>query len=146
MQIARVGFSHYFGRKLSSRPKKSLQDFCRSWYTFNMKDLSNREYKRYENILTSITASIVRQVDGIQNDESARKYKFGRKTEKTTNIHVYFKDGNLVVIDVFLNAVFGHSIPDTVLELQERVKEEAEAMTRFKVESVNVNISNLMFN
>ncbi len=111
----------------------------------NMKDMSSQNYSRYSNIIVSVVSSIIEQTPGVSNDSSAIRYRSHNDKLKHGNIHVYFKDDK-VVIDLYLNMIFGYSVPDVVIDLQAKIVKEVEQMTKFSVESVNINISSIIFN
>ncbi|MDD4316163.1 MAG: Asp23/Gls24 family envelope stress response protein [Clostridia bacterium] len=110
-----------------------------------MKDSNNHEVNnRYANLISSIAGTALSQTEGVAKELGLVKYKFGLSTLKNRNIHVYI-DENRVIIDLYINVVYGHSVPDVVCNLQERIKQAVETATRYKVESINVNVSNIIF-
>lgn len=111
----------------------------------DMKDMSDQNYNRYNNIIVSIVSSIVEQTDGVSNNLTNIRYRNSSEKIKNGNIHVYFKNDK-IVIDVFINIVYGYNVPDIIAGLQNKIAKEVENLTKFVVESVNVNISNIIFN
>lgn len=111
-----------------------------------MKDSMNHEANnRYANLITSIAGTALTQTEGVAKEIGLVKYKFGLSTLKNRNIHVYI-DGKRVTIDIYINVVYGFSVPDVVCVLQEKIKKAVEAATRFEIVSINVNVSNVIFN
>ncbi len=109
-----------------------------------MSDKSNVNYKRYNSIVVSIVSSIIEQTEGIANDLANVRYRNSSQKEKPGNIHVYFNN-NKIVIDVFINIIYGYNVPDIISNLQTNIAKEVETLTKFSVESVNINISNIIF-
>ena len=55
-------------------------------------------------------------------------------------LSVCFLQNEKVQVDIAVTLAFGSSIPAKVAELQEHVKREIEASTKFKVNAVNVSV------
>ena len=55
-------------------------------------------------------------------------------------------DRSSMVIDVFLEVIFGCSIPQTAWDLQERVKKRVEKIGDIKVNKVNIHIEGVDLN
>ena len=47
------------------------------------------------------------------------------------------------MVDLFIDIEQGYSVPSAVAVLQERVKTQIESATKFKVQSVNVQVMNV---
>lgn len=110
-----------------------------------MKESVNQEVNnRYANLITSIAGTALSQTEGVAKELGLVKYKFGFTSLKNRNIHVYI-DENTVTIDLYINMVYGYSVPDVVCVLQEKIKKSVESATKFKVQSINVNVSNIIF-
>ncbi len=109
-----------------------------------MKDMSSQNYSRYSNIIVSVVSSIIEQTVGVSKDSTSIRYRGRNDKLKNGNIHIYFKDDK-IVIDLYLNMIFGYSVPDIIIDLQTKIAKEVELMTKFVVESVNINISNIIF-
>ncbi|HIV00143.1 MAG TPA: Asp23/Gls24 family envelope stress response protein [Candidatus Stercoripulliclostridium merdipullorum] len=99
---------------------------------------------RYSGIIASIANGAIDEIEGIRREEGLVKYKFGLKMLKDRNVHVDIED-DLVIIDMFVDVDFGYSIPEVVCLLQEKIKAEVEAATKFKVKKINVNVANITF-
>ncbi|HHT83355.1 MAG: Asp23/Gls24 family envelope stress response protein [Christensenellales bacterium] len=110
-----------------------------------MKDSMKQEANnRYANLITSIVGTAMTQTEGVAKDMGLVKYKFGMGALKNRNIHVYI-DENRVTIDIYINVIYGYSVPDIVCILQEKIKKAVEAATSFEIVSINVNVSNVIF-
>ncbi|MFW5780625.1 MAG: Asp23/Gls24 family envelope stress response protein, partial [Bacillota bacterium] len=82
--------------------------------------------------------------EGVAKELGLVKYKFGLTSLKNRNIHVYI-DENKVTIDLYINVVYGFSVPDVICVLQEKIKKAVESATKFEIVSINVNVSNVIF-
>lgn len=112
---------------------------------WNVKDsISHEVNDRYANLIASIAGSALSQTEGVVKEVGLVKNKFGLSALKHRNIHVYI-DENRVIIDLYTNIIYGYSVPDVVCNLQEKIKKAVEAATRYKVQSINVNVSNIIF-
>ena len=60
-------------------------------------------------------------------------------------VSVYFLPNDKVAVDVYVNVNFPCRVPETVAAVQQRVKEEIEGATRFRVHSVNVQVVSVLF-
>lgn len=111
-----------------------------------MKESMNQaELNRQTNLIASIANYALTQTEGEAKEVGLVKYRFGLSTLKNKNIHVFI-DENLVTIDVTINVLYGYRVPDVVFNVQQNIKQAVEAATRFKVKSINVNVSNVIFN
>ncbi len=99
---------------------------------------------RFANLVTSLVSSAMTQTEGIAKEIGIVKSRLGIGAFRNRNIHVYIDD-NKVTIDVYINVVYGYSVPDVVCNLQERIKKAIEDATRFEIVSINVNINNVIF-
>lgn len=105
--------------------------------------MSIESNETYINVISSITGSAASQVDGVVSVTygNTKKQKVGRKsTSKNKAIDVVIYDNRLVKIDISVNIYYGYVIPVVVCKLQEKIKQEIEKSTFYKVSSVNVNV------
>lgn len=89
-----------------------------------------------DGIVKGIVVLAVSEVQGVL-------LKNGKK-DKLDNIEVDF-EGHDVVVDVTIDVMFGFNVPDVAYEVQESVKRNVEAMSRYKVTSVNVHVDSVYF-
>ena len=97
----------------------------------------------YINVISSITGSAASQVDGVVSVTygNTKKQKVGKKSSsKNKAIDVVIYDNRLVKIEISVNIYYGYVIPVVVCKLQEKIKQEIEKSTFYKVSSVNVNV------
>ena len=82
------------------------------------------------------------EVDGVEvlrsKDRSKRAIRGG-------GVSVYFLPNDKVAVDVYVNVNFPCRVPEAVAAVQQRVKEEIEGATRFRVHSVNVQVVSVLF-
>lgn len=107
-------------------------------------NMTQSEISRYAGIISSIVSASVAITEGVTRESGLSKNSFGLSTLKEKNIHVYIVEDR-VTIDLFINVVFGYSVPEVICALQEKIKKEVELATNFRVESINVNVSNVVF-
>lgn len=68
------------------------------------------------------------------------------KRNLTKGVKVQFtEDERICTIDVSVVLRFGVSIPNTSMEMQERIKSSVESMTGLKVATVNVHVVGVVF-
>ena len=105
--------------------------------------MSIESNETYINVISSITGSAASQVDVVVSVTygNTKKQKVGRKSSaKNKAIDVVIYDNRLVKIELSVNIYYGYVIPLVVCKLQEKIKQEIEKSTFYKVSSVNVNV------
>lgn len=85
-------------------------------------------------VLVGLATEAAQEVDGIQllNSKSNRGA-----------VSAYVLENEKVAIDCFINIDLGYSVPTQVATLQEKIKTSIERVTKFKVQSVNVQVVNV---
>ncbi len=110
-----------------------------------MKDsMSQEDITRYKNLIISFVNNAIIQTDGVAKELNVTKSKLGIATMNTKNIHVYFV-GSEVIIDIYINVIYGYSVPHVVYLIQDKIINSIKESTEFDVKSVNVNVSNVIF-
>lgn len=89
-----------------------------------------------DGIVKGIVVLAVSEVQGVL-------LKNGKK-DKLDLIKIDF-DGDNVTVDVTVDVIFGNNVPDIAFDVQESVKHNVEAMSRYKVNSVNVHVDSVVF-
>ena len=101
-------------------------------------------YKK--DIVVQIIELSAKEISGVTSFSSSLglsiKSLFSRKLKK--GISINFTDEGLV-IDTYLNILFGHSVNDVAFRVQENIKRSVESMTEFKVKTVNVHVYGVSF-
>lgn len=100
-----------------------------------------RPNETYINIISSITGSAASQVEGVVSvnyGSDSKKESARRKRNRAIDVILY--DNRFVKIEISVNIYYGYVIPVVVCKLQEKIKQEIENSTFYKVSSVNVNV------
>ncbi len=92
------------------------------------KELENGTVNINEDVLLSISAAAVKDVEGVVSGRSDRK-----------TIHVLLGDES-VAVDCGLVVVYGHSVVEIARNVQNAVTNAIESMTGLKVSRVDVNV------
>lgn len=92
------------------------------------KELENGTVNINEDVLLSISAAAVKDVEGVVSGRSDRK-----------TIHVILGDES-VAVDCGLVVVYGHSVVEIARNVQNAVTNAIESMTGLKVSRVDVNV------
>lgn len=82
-------------------------------------------------VLVSLATEAAQDVEGIRLLNSKRN---------RGAVSVYVLPNEKVTVDFFVSIDFGYSVPTQVAVLQEKVKKQIEGATKFKVQSVNVQV------
>lgn len=85
-------------------------------------------------VLVSLASDACRGVEGICLLNSKRN---------KGAVSVYVLPNEKVTVDLFINIEQGYTVPSAVAVLQEKVKAQIEGATKFKVQSVNVQVMNV---
>ena len=107
-------------------------------------DNSQQDLDTYFGVLSSIAGSSASLVDGVASVsyEAGLNNKFFDygKNKRNNAIDVKFHKDNLLTIDVSINVYYGYRIPVVICNLQEKIKEDIEKSTYFKVKAINVTV------
>ena len=85
-------------------------------------------------VLVSLATEAAQDVEGIHLLNSKRN---------RGAVSVYVLPNEKVTADFFVSIDLGYSVPSTVATLQEKVKNQIESATKFKVRSINVQVVNV---
>ena len=88
-------------------------------------------------IVKGIVVLAVSEVQGVSLKKEGKK-------DKLDLIKVDF-NGDVVSVDVSVDVTYGHNVPDVAFDIQESVKHNVEAMSKYKVGSVDVHIDGVNF-
>jgi len=102
------------------------------------------EGSRYEDIIASIAGVAAYKINGVASLSSVPGRKSRRRAPKS--VQVSFSKDDRVSIDIYVNAFSGVSVPDLSYDIQQIVKKEVENATNFKISSVNIFITGIVFN
>ena len=102
---------------------------------------NSKSIETYVNVISSITGSAASQVDGIVSVTYGNgKNETKNRKNKNKAIDVVIYDNKLCKIELSVSIYYGYKIPVVVCKLQEKIKQEVEKSTFYKVSSVNVNV------
>ncbi|HAE88604.1 MAG TPA: hypothetical protein DCG79_01885 [Clostridiales bacterium] len=101
---------------------------------------------RYEDIIASIAAVAAFKVNGVASLSGVAGMEGKAQKKQPKSVIVTMLPGDRVVIDVYVNAFSGVTVPDLAYDLQERIAAEVEKSTKYKVKAVNVNVAGVVFN
>lgn len=96
----------------------------------------------YSDVIMSLAVDAASTVEGIEVLTSRSRAK---RRIMGGGVSVYFLPSAKVTIDLFVNVKYGHTAPDIVHQVQEKVISEVETSTKYKVHSVNVQIVSIIF-
>ena len=106
------------------------------------KDMNEKNLSVFSDVIMSLASDAAAEVDGVEvlrsKDRSKRAIRGG-------GVSVYFLPNDKVAVDVYVNVNFPCRVPEAVAAVQQRVKEEIEGATRFRVHSVNVQVVSVLF-
>lgn len=88
-------------------------------------------------IVKSIILLAVPRVEGVSFDAS-------KKSDKE-NIKLSFSGEYNVAVDVTVAVNYGYNIPDVAYNIQQSIKQNVEAMSEYKIDSVDVHVVNVNF-
>jgi uncharacterized alkaline shock family protein YloU len=104
------------------------------------------EIEKYENIISSLTASCVAQIDGVADISIDSGSMLGRVFKsKGNSVQVTLTEKKEAIIDVSFKAYYGYKVPDLAFNIQKAVIEKVETTTPYKVKAVNINVVGVVF-
>ena len=106
------------------------------------KELKPQAVTRYSNLIAALANGAIASTEGISKDLGLTKNKLGLSALRDRNVSIFIDD-NDVTIDMYVNVEFGYRMPEVVCALQEKIKNEVEANTRFEVKKINVHVSSI---
>lgn len=108
-------------------------------------DEGSLSYKR--NVVLSIVNLATQEINGIASldKKGLPLLKRALNNHYHHGVLIEFGEDDDVYVDVFVNILFGYSVRDIAFRVQENVKSSIESMTDFKVASINVNVTGVVF-
>ena len=88
-------------------------------------------------IVRSIVELAVPKVEGVALSVLSTKSK--------ENIKLEFIGESTVSVDVTVAVSYGYNIPDVAYNIQQSVKQNVEAMSKYKVDTVDVHVVDVIF-
>lgn len=106
--------------------------------SINQSNLDNSGKVTYNaGIVKGIVVLAVSKVQGVSLKKSANK-------DKLDFIKINF-NGDVVSVDVTVDFKYGYNVPDIAFDIQDSVKHNVEAVTKYKVSSVDVHFDSVLF-
>ena len=100
------------------------------------------DIKISDSVVASIAGLAASEIDGVDslsgNLTNEIVAKFGIKNN-SKGVKLEINQGS-VIADIYVNVVYGFSIPDVSAKVQEKVKQAIESMTGLTVVGVNVRV------
>ncbi|MDR3216505.1 MAG: Asp23/Gls24 family envelope stress response protein [Clostridiaceae bacterium] len=90
----------------------------------------------YAEVISSLAVCGMENADGLELAGGTDK----KSKEKSRHIQVAFLNDGSVTLDIYVNVLYGISVPEKVCAAQEAVKTEVEKSTKYKVAAVNVHV------
>ena len=102
-------------------------------------------YKR--SVLQSIIGLATKEISGVAslNPYGFSKFKLWFSKNHHYGLKIEYVNESHVVVDVYVNVLFGYSVNDVAFRVQENVKSSIESMTDFKVDNINVHVLGVVF-
>ena len=88
-------------------------------------------------IVKGIVVLAVSKVQGVA-------LKKGGKKDKLDFNKISF-NGDVITVDVTVDFMYGYNVPDIAFDIQESIKQNVEAVSKYKVSSVDVHFDNVFF-
>ena len=106
-----------------------------------MQNSKNDNLQVFADVIVSLSINATSQVEGmiIKNPEVTTK-----KSIKNKSIKVTFLPNDKIAIDVFCEIIYGYAVSDVVSLAQEKIIESVESATKYKVQSVNVQVTGVI--
>ena len=92
-------------------------------------------------ILLSIVSLATKEITGV----SCLCANFGNGLKKLFSNN-YTQGVNSIMVDIYINILFGYSVSDVAFRVQENVKNGLSAMVDIKIDSINVHVLGVDFN
>lgn len=103
--------------------------------------------EKYIKIIESIASVAAFQVEGVaslSNEAGEASNVVGYIKKGKNSVSAYFVGGKIVV-DINLNAYDNCRVPALAYRVQQKVKEEIEKSTTYKVKQININVVGIVF-
>lgn len=99
------------------------------------KDIPSGKVVYNNSIVKGIVSLAISEIEGVT---------LGGSFKKKDDVLVTFENDN-VCVDVTVSVLYGYNIPDVAYNIQQSVKHNVEAMTEYKISSVDVHVVSVNF-
>ena len=89
-------------------------------------------------IVKGIVALAVSEIEGV----SIETDRAGKATKDSVKVQF---NGDNVSVDITVSVRYGFNIPDVAYSIQRSVKQNVEAMSDYKIETIDVHVINVQF-
>ncbi len=100
-----------------------------------------------DEVIATVSAATLSKIDGVHSTSGTLAggiVEFlGVKKSATKGIKVSVDESGNVSLEIHITIQYGYKIPDVAWEIQEKVKEEVEAVTGLTVVKVNVHVDGI---
>ncbi|MEG1582129.1 MAG: Asp23/Gls24 family envelope stress response protein [Clostridia bacterium] len=102
-------------------------------------------YRR--SVLNSIISLATKEINGVASlsPSGFSRFKLWFSNNYHYGLKITYAEENRVVVDVYINVLFGYSVNDVAYRVQENIKSSVESMTEFKVDEINVHALGVVF-
>lgn len=109
-------------------------------------DKNEQAVETYVSIISSVATSAAMQVKGVASVsyDAGEGSKSGRK-KKNGAVEVELYNDKTALIDISVNIGYGFVIPEVVAQMQEKIKNEVEKATFYKVKAINVVVAGVVY-
>ncbi len=106
-----------------------------------MQKNKNDNLQVFADVIVSLSNNATSQVEGIVigSVDAASK-----KSIKNKSIQVSFLPNDKITIDVYCEIIYGYAVSEVVSLAQEKIIEAVEGATKYKVQSVNVQVTGVI--
>ena len=110
-----------------------------------MKDsLTQENSSDYVNLIISLANTAITQTEGVAQGAGKQKRGLRSRSSVREGTHVYI-GGTTVTVDVYVDVIFGYSVPQVACELQEKIIRAIKENTPLTPGAINVNVTNAIF-
>ena len=111
----------------------------------SVNDINDGSLNYKKSVVFQIIELATKEIAGVASFAKSKyvNVKNAKVTRKHGLVVAFIDDG--IIIDVFVNILFGYSVNDVAFKVQENVKRSVESMTDFKVKHINVHITGVLF-
>ncbi|HIS58307.1 MAG TPA: Asp23/Gls24 family envelope stress response protein [Candidatus Limadaptatus stercoravium] len=106
------------------------------------KEMNAKNLSVFSDVIMSLASDAAAEVEGV---EVLRSRDSSKRAIRGGGVSVYFLPNDKVAVDVFVNVNYPCRVPEAAAAVQQRVKEEIEGATRFRVHNVNVQVVSVLF-
>ncbi len=92
---------------------------------------NKKDFEVFTSVITALAKDAAAKVEGVY---------LQRPKRKNDAVEVFFLPNEKVTVDIYVTLFQGYTVPETVANLQESVKNQIEDATKFKVHTVNVQV------